>query len=447
MQSARTKIYIVIGIIIVLLLSTLLYSLFTISGIRKSLEVQVNTRTIIIGLKDNLTDLLNAETGERGFFITGDTSYLQPYYLAEKNLYKNLSKIRILMQGNRAQQSLLDSLNVAIEKKLEYSRRSIALRIQGDDAWHKEDFRAIEGKQLMDRIRSVNQQLLAAEEQRFSSRQQITAQSILASGTVFVIEGVMALLITLLLAAIIINELNRRNRVEKRIREYNLELERKNSEIEQFAFAASHDLQEPLRTISNFSQLVHNRLADSSNEEAKRYIGLINSAASRMSALIHNLLEYSRIGRDTNKTYVDCNKLVREVLSDLTLTIQETRAQVKAEKLPIVNGYSYLKSVFQNLVTNAIKFRKNGVPPVITITAEERNNEFVFTVADNGIGIEKIYHDKIFLLFQRLHTRSEYPGTGIGLTQVRKIVELHGGRIWVESEVGKGTIFNFTIPK
>lgn len=241
-------------------------------------------------------------------------------------------------------------------------------------------------------------------------------------------------------------DVTERKMAEKKLNQYTIELERKNKEIEQFAYAASHDLQEPLRSISNFSKLLAKKLEQNPSQEINEYMSLISGGANRMSKLIFDLLEYSRIGKDMAMRVTDCDKLVREILIDLTAIIKESGAEIHIEKLPMINCYN-LKSVFQNLIINAIKFKKAGIPPVITISASDTGKEFLFAIEDNGIGIEKEYYSRIFIIFQRLHTRFEYAGTGIGLSLCKKIIELHGGEIGVESEFGKGSTFYFTIPK
>jgi light-regulated signal transduction histidine kinase (bacteriophytochrome) len=173
---------------------------------------------------------------------------------------------------------------------------------------------------------------------------------------------------------------------------------------------------------------------------------LIIGGATRMSNRIFDLLNYSRIGKDMIKAKTDCNISLQEVLTDLSALIEESGAEISIEKLPVI-VCGDLKFVFQNLIINAIKFKSEGMAPVINISASERGKEFLFKIKDNGIGIEKEYYDRIFIIFQRLHTRTEYEGTGIGLSLCRKIIELHGGNIWVESELGKGSTFYFTIPK
>ncbi len=226
----------------------------------------------------------------------------------------------------------------------------------------------------------------------------------------------------------------------------NKELETKNKELEQFAYVASHDLQEPLRTISGFVELFQKRYRGNLDENADKYLDYIVSSSSRMKILITDLLEYSRIGRNREIESVDCNKALMEVLLDLDATIKETRADIRSEHLPVVMGYSMeVKQLFQNLITNAIKFRKKDVDPSIRISVTREKDCFHFAIADNGIGIAKEHHERIFIIFQRLHNRTEYEGSGIGLSHCKKIIDLHKGRVWLESEPGEGTTFNFTL--
>ena len=232
------------------------------------------------------------------------------------------------------------------------------------------------------------------------------------------------------------------------VEKINIRLESSNKEIEQFAYIASHDLQEPLKTISNYVGLLVKRYKGKLDQDADLYLEVIKGATGRMQSLIKDILDYSRVGNYKIKEAVDCNLLVIDILNDMAISITESQSEIIVEKLPIINGYYLgLKSLFQNLISNAIKFRKKDVHPTIKISAHSRGNEWHFVVKDDGIGIEKIYYDKLFIIFQRLHTKEEYSGTGIGLSQCKKIVELHGGTIWVESEFQKGSAFNFTIPK
>lgn len=234
--------------------------------------------------------------------------------------------------------------------------------------------------------------------------------------------------------------------LEKKVQQRTIELERKNQELSQFAYVASHDLQEPLRTTASFVDLLRRQYYSRLDDHANQYLDFISQSSDRMKALIHDLLEYSRIGREKQLETVDCNSLLQEVKADLDQGIRETRAVISAGGLPSVTGYrTELKQLFQNLVSNSIKFRQPGLPPEVHISAERDNGSWKFSFRDNGIGIDPVNQDKIFIIFKRLHKRSEYDGSGIGLAHCKKIVELHGGQIWVDSVPGEGSTFSFTL--
>ncbi|GAB2823069.1 sensor histidine kinase [Lentzea nigeriaca] len=225
------------------------------------------------------------------------------------------------------------------------------------------------------------------------------------------------------------------------------ELQRSNSELEQFAYVASHDLQEPLRKVASFCQLLQRRYGGKLDERADQYIEFAVDGAKRMQGLINDLLAFSRVGRITReRTLVDLGEVVRQVVDSFSERIEETNAHVVADNLPSVRGEATLLSaVFQNLISNALKFR-GSADPFINIEAERDGDMWQFSVHDNGIGIEPEYADRIFIIFQRLHPKDAYPGTGIGLAMCRKIVEYHGGTIWLKTDVDAGTTFQFTLP-
>lgn len=226
----------------------------------------------------------------------------------------------------------------------------------------------------------------------------------------------------------------------------NRELERKNKELEQFAYVASHDLQEPLRTTSSFVELLQKQYKGKLDEKADRYISYIVQSSERMKLLISDLLTYSRIGATTETEHVDLNLLINEVIDGLGPAISETQAEITTMKLPVVKGYyAELKQLFYHLINNSIKFRKKDIAPKINLWGIQKNGTWQFACSDNGIGIAPEHSDRIFVIFQRLHTRSQYDGSGIGLSHCKKIVELHKGKIWLESEPGMGSTFYFTI--
>src|SRR5712692_584927 len=224
------------------------------------------------------------------------------------------------------------------------------------------------------------------------------------------------------------------------------ELERSNKELEQFAYVASHDLQEPLRMVSSYTELLERRYGDKLDDKGRTFINFAVDGAVRMQRLINDLLEFSRVStRGKPMQPVDVNRVLGAVRINLSVAIQEANAQVTSDELPTVMAdETQLVQLLQNLVGNAIKFR-GSEPPHVHVSARVATTECVFAVRDNGIGIAPEYFERIFVIFQRLHARGEYPGTGIGLAVCRRIVERHGGRIWVESAPGQGSTFFFAL--
>ena len=237
-----------------------------------------------------------------------------------------------------------------------------------------------------------------------------------------------------------------RHRAEDALDRVNDELARSNAELEQFAYVASHDLKEPLRKIASFTELLAKRYRGRLDDRADEFIGYITDGARRMQLLVDDLLAFSRVGRRGQPFEpTESGAALERAVGNLTTTIRESGAKVTHGELPVVTSDPVqLEQLFQNLVGNAVKFRGED-PPEVHVSAERSNRGWCFTIRDNGIGIAPEYHERVFELFRRLHGRGQYPGTGIGLALCRKIVERHGGNIWVESEPGKGSSFHFTI--
>ena len=220
----------------------------------------------------------------------------------------------------------------------------------------------------------------------------------------------------------------------------------RNEELEQFAYVASHDLQEPLITIKSFIDLLGEEYGDKLGIVGKQYLDFISESSYGLSSVVKDLLDYSRLGTNLKMTKVDCNKLVESIQKDLTSAISKSKATFKVEKLPEITGFkTELRLLFQNLISNAIKFCAEDTPPHIIITAQKGKN-WTFSIQDNGIGIAKENQKKIFTIFQRLHSKNNYEGTGIGLAQCKKIINLHGGEIWINSKQDLGSTFCFSIP-
>jgi light-regulated signal transduction histidine kinase (bacteriophytochrome) len=220
-----------------------------------------------------------------------------------------------------------------------------------------------------------------------------------------------------------------------------------NNILEQFTYVVSHNLQEPLRTVSNYIQILEDDYSAILDDNARQYLNLITDSAKRMGTLLDSLADISRLGRNIKLVNIDLKKIIDDVIADLKSIIQISNATIEISEMPVLNVYEVeMRQLFQNLIANAIKFQKKGIQPKIRIWSEKVKGKWKFSVADNGIGIAPLHFKKVFDIFHRLRTDIEYEGSGIGLANCKKIVELHHGEINVESTIGQGSTFNFTIP-
>ncbi len=235
---------------------------------------------------------------------------------------------------------------------------------------------------------------------------------------------------------------------KKNLEDYSVRLEQSNKDLEQFAYVASHDLREPLRTISSFVQLIENRYKDKLDDEGNEFIQFVVDGVNRMDILIVDLLSYSQVStKEHPLQLVDCSDVLETVIASSNENIKKNQAKIIIHQMPVITANKQqMILVFQNLINNAIKFHGDLLPE-ITVSAKENSTNWEFMISDNGIGIDEKYKDRIFVIFQRLNSREIYEGTGIGLTICKKIIEQHGGKIWFESEIGKGSTFYFTIKK
>jgi len=301
-----------------------------------------------------------------------------------------------------------------------------------------------------------NQKGLIEKQQKILKNQKIALNNQNRINTLFIIMGILSLGFMIYIIKININRkdlLYRLKQKHKEVAKKSSTLEMQNKELEQFAYIASHDLQEPLHTITSFADFMYEDYKDILDEEGKDNLNYIKSGCNRMENLVKSLLDYSRIGSERKLKYLDSKKIVDTIIQDFNALINETKAQIYfGHNMPMIYAYpTELRMLFQNIISNAIKFRKPNSIPKIYIEGEqlEKNLEFThrwrFKIRDNGIGIASEHQKKIFDIFQRLHTREDYEGTGIGLAHCKKVIMFHHGDIWVNSALGSGTIFNFTI--
>jgi signal transduction histidine kinase len=447
--------------------------------------------------------LRDQETALRGYAIAADRQFLQPYYDGQRTESAAAEDIREDLSGRNDLIADLDSIErAAAVWRTTYAEPLIASLTPG--APGVVDTVVTErGKTEFDRLRALfdvqNTQLAEARSVGIDELDQVRAWRDRVLGAMVVTFFTMAILLAVLvrsavsrplatLAAAcrritegnfserivprgpkdiraiaedvedmrqrIVNELDASRSAREALAEQTEELRRSNAELEQFAYVASHDLQEPLRKVAAFCQLLEKRYGDQLDERGAEYIGFAVDGAKRMQVLINDLLTFSRVGRlNATNTEVDLNAALDNALGNVSTALEESGAEVArpTEPLPAVYGDpTLLAMVWQNLIGNAVKFRRDGVAPRIVIDCEagtgEHAENWVFSLSDNGIGIAEEFVDKVFVIFQRLHGRDVYSGTGIGLALCKKIVEYHGGTIWIDTAYTNGTRFRFTLP-
>lgn len=423
-----------------------------------------HTHVVLETLQSVEIELLEAETFQRGFLLTGDNSYLTGYQSALVELQRQMQDLRELTADNPRQQAALNSLEVLVQAKAANLGNHVRTR---QEAGLQSGIATVEGgsgDRLTGQIRAAVLGMKQEEERLLGVRtRELEASS--RNTRFMVVAGETLGFVFLFAAGLVVHQkMKKRAQSEAEVRALNAgleqrvaertaelaerakELERSNRELQQFAYVASHDLQEPLRTISSFTQLLAKRYREKLDDKAHDFIEFAVDGCKRMQTQINDLLAFSRVGTQGNPLLpVDSDAALDRVLRTLKVGIEEAKAVITRDRLPrVLADETQLCQLFQNLIGNAMKFR-GSESPRIHVSAQKDPAGWKISVRDNGIGIAPEHSDRIFVIFQRLHTKAEYPGTGIGLAICKKIAERHGGRIWFEPSPGGGTTFCFTI--
>lgn len=438
-----------------------------------SVQATLATDAFIRRLDELLSTLQDAETGQRGYLLTGQQRYLDPFLDAQADLPLRLAQMEVLAKRNGVPHKEIVELRHLVDLKTAELQTAIEQRrTQGLNAALAE-VATNRGEQYMSDIRSLigrwEDEQVGKFEQRWEQqhRRENQLKAVLVVG---VISGTLLLVLAYRFNWLYARERDQieqqirrlNNSLESRVSERTAELEERTRELEQrraelqksnadlthFAYIASHDLQEPLRMVGSYMGLLARRYRGQLDETADRYIEFAIDGAHRMQALIQDLLVYSRAGTQAlEKNPVSLLRVVETALKNLEVAIRESDAVITAEDLPVVQAdETKLTQVMQNLIGNAIKFRKLDTRPEVVIHAKPAENVWLISVADNGIGFEAKYSDRIFQVFQRLHGVGRYPGNGIGLAICRRIIEHHGGQLWADSEPQVGSTFFFSLP-
>ena len=424
----------------------------------------VHTYQVMAQLDGVLQGMTDAETGERGYILIGQDSYLGPYRRGVIAVREGIAAVRKLTADNLKQQRSLDALEPLVAERLRELQERIQVRRDVGLAAGAAAVREGPGKDYMDRVRVTINEMKSEEQRLLTLRSVELDASSRRTRTVLVLGESLGLLLLGVAGLIVHGEMRHRAQAEEQVRTLNADLERKvaertaelaerakdlersNMELQQFAYVASHDLQEPLRTIASFTQLLAKRYGDKLDDKAREFIAFAVDGSKRMQTLINDLLSFSRVGTQGRPLVpVSTDAVLDAVLKSLKRGIEDSRAIITRDPLPMVLADELqLSQLLQNLIGNAIKFRREDTVKV-HVGARRTATGWNISVRDNGIGVAPEHSERIFVIFQRLHTKTQYPGTGIGLAICKKIAERHGGRIWLEPTAGGGSTFIFSI--
>lgn len=465
-----------IAVVLCIVVGNAILAVNTIQSLTQTQQRLDDTGMLNTAIEKLHLSVVQAESGQRGYLLTGEDDYLAPYYDAIKQLNSQAALVRGLRSEIDGQPEKVATLLHLVDDKVAVLKRTAELALADKERRAHYLLETHQGRNLYREIRVLADEIQDAESAfklaQFRKLGQIKKEAkitfaITAFTSALLIIGMFVLTrINLRESAKYRAELEVQNetlasKVTERTQEltlYSEELSRSNRELEDFAFVASHDLQEPLRKIQAFSDRLETMFKDELGEKGIDYIARMKNAAQRMSNLINDLLEFSRVttrGKDFVDT--DLKVVLDEIQSDLEIAIQESNTCIHVSDMPVIQAdTSQMHQLFLNLLSNAIKFRRENVAPIIHVDYEHRkefsddlNTEVewqIITVKDNGIGFSDEYADKIFVPFQRLHGRSQYKGTGIGLSVCRRIVERHGGTITAQSQDGEGATFIIKLP-
>jgi signal transduction histidine kinase len=430
----------------------------TTSHLIGSAEDVAYTNDVEKKLANLLSNLKDIEVSEREFILTGNPKLLEYFNHGRPSIDRQIAELKAMTRSNERQRYQLVLLEPLIPQKFEEMERAINLRQTEGLAAASKVILTDEGSRAMDDINTVIRRMMMEEEGLLKVRTADQAKSFKRTMAIFFSMLGLNIILVLTLAILIKRDVEKRQREEERIRQLNAGLERRveqrtealrrsNEDLQQFAYVASHDLQEPLRMVASYTELLKRRYKGRLDADADQFIDYAIDGVKRMNALIHDLLAYSRAGETPAEKLKQLNPedTLNTVLKNLKVTIDDVGATITHDPLPSVE-YDPLRlsQLFQNLLANAIKYRGDK-KPMVHITARTANAETIFSIIDNGIGIDPRHTEEIFGIFKRLHGR-EYEGTGIGLAMCKKIVERYGGRIWVDSKPGEGSTFSFSIP-
>lgn len=435
-----------LGFAAIIIISTMsFYNSLSFINTTKRIEQKQNVLTEIEVLTSVIKDVA-LQTSR--FVATGDDFFIELHLSSVEELYSKLDTLRSLTRKDSVIGKYIDRLEILLDQRLQLDEELIALKKAENQQEVQEIIISGKGEDFLDSISSVVEKVGNYERSELKNLYRTKGTNFNETLANFSILILVILIIFSILYFIIKKELFARQRIQEETKQLNIKLEAVNKELESFTYTVSHDLRAPVRHINGFLEILESNIIDKLDEKNLRYFNLIKGSTKEMSDLIGDLLSFSRTAKtELNKTKINLDQIVQEVIQNIQQDPESKNVRWITNDLPEVYvDYPLIKVVLINLISNAVKFTSKVANPVVTISSQKYDNKRVISIKDNGVGFDMNYYSKLFGVFQRLHTIEDFPGTGIGLATVKKIIKKHGGNVWAESKEGEGATFFFSLP-
>ncbi len=415
-----------------------------------SAKLVSHTHLVIEKIHHLFSELKDAESAQRAYLITGDESFLEAHHTVVVSVPEDIADLKTLTADNPNQQQQISILEEMIDDRLHVLRLGIDMLANRQGISNDEVVALVrgDGRQTMTQLRIQMQRMIDTEEKLLKDRAELVEQNAASTKRWILFGNLLAVLLLLTAIWMILREIEHRRMAQREIEKTAAQLELTNKELESFSYSVSHDLRSPLRAIDGYSRIFEEDFADKLDDEGRRLLKVIRTSSKKMGQLIDDLLAFSRMGRKpVDFGRVDMNALVDDVWREVCGEMS-TPLVLKKEPLPSSWGdRALLRQVLLNLLANAVKYSSTKSEPVIEVFSRDQEHETLYSIRDNGVGFDMRFYNKLFGVFQRLHTEEEFPGTGVGLAIAQRVIVRHGGRIWAESKPDEYTIFNFSLPK
>lgn len=445
-----TKLSLAVALLLLCLISYITYR--SITQFVDSSRLVNHTQIVIKQVNQLLLEIKDAEAGLRGYLMTGEKKFLKTYQDISLRLPSEIFLLNTLVADNPVQADAAFEFDGLLGQMMHQLRLDLLKQQRQENGVSKEKVSVMSGSerlQLMAEIRQQADRMISEEELLLYRRAGVVEANATTTKTWILLGNMFAAILLLFAFIVILYEIEQRKKIQRAIEKSAAQLELTNKELESFSYSVSHDLRSPLRAIDGYSRIFEEDYQATLDDEGRRLLAVIRTSSKKMGILIDDLLAFSQMGRKrVEPTKVDMNGLLDEAWLEICQHAQKDGLLLQKEPLPMIWGdRALLRQVLVNLLSNAVKYSGNQAESKVEVAAVDKGHEIVYSVRDNGVGFDMRFYDKLFGVFQRLHTEQEFPGTGVGLAIAHRVVVRHGGRIWAESVLGKGTVFYFSLPK